>query len=176
MDLLTLSLAKKFAGGGSSPDLSALEEKVQKAGMLGNEGRFGVLAIITAMSYDLSTFVYETFTESTDIDQTRDDGAYVVSNYFNADLRAIVKNDDSEKSVQSKQVNRDISPTKAWAYVDYEGTGTVTIQLSENDGEDWTTVQNDVLTDLPTRLGTTLRLRLVLRGIVKVKNVAWGCK
>lgn len=156
--------------------LPKMTEDIQEASIVGNEGKFGVYALLAALTYELNTFMYETFSTSSDIDQTKDDGTYVVTNYFNAVSRAIIKNDDTTKTIQSVKVTSSTPPTKVWARVDYEGTGSVTIQFSRDDGSTWTTVPNDSCVTLSTSLNSSLRLRLTLKGIVKTKNVAWGCK
>lgn len=160
----------------SNSEIAALKESVRVANLLADEANFKAEANFRAYKYGFKYLCIEPLHNTNDIDTTKDDGESVVNTYYNSTEHLINKTSSDTLTIQSKNFELDKNPTYALVLIDYEGSGSVNIYFSKNDGIDWTSLSNDTLTSITVLVQKDVRVKLELVGNVILKNIAWGCK
>ena len=142
-----------------------VEEKGFLAISLGNAFNFGLLWLCV-----------ELFEDTNDVNTSVGAGASV-SSYHDATNHVIKKTGSGSIILQSKPQTCTKNNDNVWAYADWEGTGSVKIEVSRDGGTTFTEITSDSITGINNQpSGTAIVCRLTLTGVVTLKNIAWGCK
>lgn len=171
-------LTKGYGDGTYAPksEVATLTEQVRVANLLASESDFKAEANFRAFKYGFDYLCIEDFQDTNDIDTTLLDGVTVINNYFDAANHSINKTSTDTLEIVSRKFELDNTPYDALIYLDYEGTGTVNLYFSKNDGTDWTEVPNDTLVSLNKLVQKNVRVKIRMVGKVTIQNIAWGCK
>lgn len=142
-----------------------------------DENQFSVISLAKALNNGLLWLLIELFENTVDIDVTKNNGQYVVDNYHDTTKHAIIKNDDMTVIFQSVAKVCTKTNNNIWVYPDWEGTGTLKVEISRNNGATFTEISSDTLTSISSQsTGASMICRLTMTGQVTLKNIAWGCK
>lgn len=141
-----------------------------------DEAQFSTDSLATAFNYGLLWLCIELFDDTSDVNTSVGVGG-TVANYHDATNHLIVKTGSGSIVLQSKAQTCSKNNASAWVSVDYTGTGSVTVQISRNNGTNFTTCSNNSITSISSQpSGTSMVCKLTLTGVVTLKNIAWGCK
>lgn len=141
-----------------------------------DENKFLNYSLGRAFNYGLLLLCVEVFDDTADVDTSIGAGT-AIADYYDAANHLITKTGVGYIVLQSLPQTCTKNNADVWAYVDWEGTGSVKIEVSRDSGTTFTEVVFDSLTSISTQpSGTAMVCRLTLTGEVVLKNVAWGCK
>ena len=141
-----------------------------------DENKFSNYSLGRAFNYGLLWLCVEVFDDTSDVDTSIGAGT-AIADYYNATNHLITKTGVGYIVLQPLPQSCTKNNDDVWAYVDWEGTGSVKIEISRDSGTTFTEVVSDSLTSISTQpSGTAMVCRLTLTGEVVLKNVAWGCK
>lgn len=141
-----------------------------------DEDKFRSLSLMRGINHALLWLMVECYDTLVDVDNTKGNYNDVVS-FWDKDLNVI--NKTGTNSIVFYSVVKVVTQSNNYIYIlaDYEGSGTVKLEVSRNNGSSYTTVTNDAITNISSQSsGSTMILKVTLTGQVVFKNVFWGCK
>lgn len=141
-----------------------------------DENKFRSLSLMRGINHALLWLMVECYDTLADVDNTKGNYNDVVS-FWDKDLNII--NKTGTNSIVFYSVVKVVTQSNNYIYIlaDYEGSGTVKLEVSRNNGSSYTTVTNDAITNISSQSsGSTMILKVTLTGQVVFKNVFWGCK
>lgn len=141
-----------------------------------DENKFSNYSLGRAFNFGLLWLCVELFENTVDVDTSVGAGASI-ENYYDSTNHIINKTGVGYIVLQSLPQTCTKNNADVWAYADWEGTGSVKIEVSRDGGTTFTEIVSDSLTSISSQpSGTAMVCRLTLTGEVILKNVAWGCK
>ena len=144
-----------------------------------DEKDFEIDSLGRMIELDLTKMFIQIFEDTTQIDTTKGDGLFCISNYYDKKKHIFVKNDNTTKTIYSvvKQVttgNNNVYSNADWTNI---SNGAVKFEASRDGGTTWTTLTQGTLTNISSQpAGTSMVLRVTVSGVLKLKNLAWGMK
>lgn len=141
-----------------------------------DENKFSNYSLGRAFNFGLLWLCVELFEDTVDVDTSVGAGSSV-ANYHDATNHLIAKTGTGSIIIQSKPQTCTKNNDNVWAYADWEGTGSVKIEVSRDGGTTFTEITSDSITGINNQpSGTAMVCRFTLTGVVTLKNIAWGCK
>lgn len=159
---------------------AALNTDLNNLRMLISENTFRNKAITKAITNGLLTLAIDVFDTTDSINTTAGNGAAVIANYWNENCHMFNKTDAGTVVFQNIAQVVTGGNNKFWGYYDATDLDTgasVKMEVSRNNGTNFTEVQNDTLTDISSQpTGVSVIVRITLTGKMKFRNIAWGMK
>jgi hypothetical protein len=139
-----------------------------------DDNNFNTSAIYLLHNIGLDIFVTENFESPSDIDETKDDGNYVIVNNYDNILHRIVIPSGNIKMIRSKVISVEQNAKKFFVNIEKEGNGTIDVYFSTDSGVTFNPVIQNELVECVK--GSQLTVQLKLNGEVTLKNICWGVR
>lgn len=161
----------------SDSDLAA---KLGNLQMLICENTFRSKAITKSITNGLLMLAIDVFDTTDSINPNAGNGAAVIANYWVPDCHMFNKTDETTVVFQNLAQVVTSGNNKFWGFydaVDLAEGASIKMEVSRNNGTNFTEVQNDTLTDISSQpAGASVIVRVTLTGKMKFRNIAWGMK
>lgn len=150
-----------------------------------NESCFEVDAKSSSQSYGLSSIIIENFEDTASFDLTVDSTNKTLSDFWNPSTHTVSYSSFEDNLLKTKTMNLESTPSYLLVICDFEGLGTVDLEMSFDGGTNRFPVESGKLVDLSNifydsgkQMHSSVKMLgyITLNGNVTLKNICWAVR